>query len=180
MFSGSQSNVIIGPGYVEITQLGTTYCLGYTINGVGIKTDVSWNNITHMATLGYHTRKKVFEDIAVRTTLLEPTLNNLKLAWAGYGFASPGTCFTGGDETQLPEIQLKFIGPGPGCIRRELTVWRVVAFEAGEYIAIKNAPSVIPVIFRGMMDLDRLEGERLYRICDFPSRQFNLLSGIEE
>jgi len=177
MFEGTEQYIIVGPGYLEAHYLGNTYCLGYTLGGIGIQVDVRYADLTNMATLGFYERKKIFEDVAIRATLLETTLDNLSLVWANYSTPT-GTCLYGGDSTDLPEIQLKFIGPGPNCNRRELTVWKCVSYETGEMLFSKEAPTSIHVVFRGIMDMGRELGKRLYQLCDF-DEDFNLLMGVE-
>lgn len=178
MFIGTTGDIIVGPGYIEAIYYGNTYCLGYTIGGINMKPETSWSNISRMDTLGYVERRKIGQDFIIRANLIEASLNNLKLAWAGYGLVS-SYCFYGGDDVDTQEMELRIIGPGPNCIRRELTLFKVVAYETGEYVYFKEA-TVIPVIFRCIVDTSRLEGQRVYKICDYEDRRFDLLNGIED
>jgi len=179
MFGGTLGDIIIGPAYIEVSMFGNTYCLGYTIGGISIKPQTIYNELTKMDTIGIYDYKKVSESILIKTVLSEASLDHLKLVWAGYSEVS-STCFYGGDDVSIPGIGLKFIGPGPNCIRREVTIWRVVAYDVGEYIAVGSQATVLPIVFKGVQDMARVEGKRLYMVCDYPERQFNLLEGIEE
>lgn len=141
-------NIIVGAGTLSVD--GTD--VGGTRDGVQMAREAEYLDVTadqHKAVLKkYITAERRF----LRTSLLEATLDNLKLAWGG----------TVEDNTlklslndELEEHELEFTGPGPNGKTRKYKHSRAVQIGNAEHSYTKNGETVIPVEFEILADLSK-------------------------
>lgn len=160
------ANIIIGAGILKID--GEE--VGATRDGVVMGRTVEFYDVTCDQANGVIKKHLVNQTRVLRTSLLEATLENLKLAWGGIIEEDDveGTkTLKMGVKDGSEEHTLTFIGPAPGEYKtRTYTVHRAINVSASEHSYLKNGEVVIPVEFEILPDMTQPEGEEWGTIVD--------------
>jgi len=108
-----------------------------------------------------------------RTQFAEATLENLKIAWnepssivTTVGPPSFRTLNLGYQQT-IPEHELIFIGYSPAGLQRKFTLWRAKSIDSSAMSLQKTEKVVIPVTFRCLPDVSKIEAERYGKVDDY-------------
>ena len=161
------TNVIVGAGELEVDGVN----VGYTQDGVTIAYERTIYEVEADQTPCEIKRKRTKEVVTISTTLLEATLENLKMIWGVGGTVTSGDgtselkfgCESPCDE---PEHALWFSGPGPNCKTRFIEIYKAFSMETGEHSYTKDSVTRIPVVFKAIMDSTKSAGQKYGRILD--------------
>jgi len=160
------ANIIIGAGILKIDEEE----VGATRDGVVMGRTVEFYDVTCDQANGVIKKHLVSQTRVLRTSLLEATIENLKLAWGGTieEDTVEGTkTLKMGVRDGSEEHTLTFIGPAPGEYKtRTYTVHRAINVSASEHSYVKNGEVVIPVEFEILPDMTQLDGEEWGTIVD--------------
>jgi hypothetical protein len=162
------SSIIIGPCQsfkVDDTDVGSTQ------GGVSLNNSDKFRNISVDQIIGTIKKARTDRTIQVVTTLVETTLENLKLAWnLESTITTDGT--TGaktlgiGIDTALTEHTLEFIGPGVDGQTRTFHVNRAVGYASGNMQIRKDQEAVVKVTFDCLPDMSLAEGQQYGTIVE--------------
>ena len=147
--TGDASNVIVGPANIEVDFVD----LGYTKGGIEIRHEKGFVDVQADQVVG--TVKKAYSEtkMFIKTTLLEATDDNLKIAW---GMASGSL----NSFSEAPEHNVKVIGkqPGAGGGTREFEFTRAVQISDGALNMTREEESSIEVEFEALKNCDNTFG----------------------
>lgn len=148
-------NIIIGPCSsfkVDTTDVGATQ------GGVSVNARETFRNISADQIIGTIKKARTNRTLQVVTTMLETTLENLKVAWdlntaiTTDGESGDKTLGIGMDVT-TEEHTLEFVGPGPSGATRTFSLNRAVGYASGNLQLRKDNESVVQVTFDCMPDM---------------------------
>ena len=166
-FTANVSATAEGSGFEKAAARANWRHLGYTTDGVEVSYEPDYGDVVVDQALD---AVKIFKQgmrVSVRTTLAEPTLRNLLLAW-GQSNGSLGTVATdevlGISSGQLGddpvERSLAFVGPGPvvqsgasaNKTERVYHVRRALQVESSAHSLSRQDATTLPVSFRCLPD----------------------------
>lgn len=163
--SFNEGNVIFGVGELEVDGVN----VGYFINGVTFSYERQNLEVDSDNQVGKVKIEKVGEVLLIKTTLLEMSLRNLKLAWELSEDIEEGTdrdSLSFGGDDNVSYHSLWFTGNGPENKVRFVNVYKVFTFEASPLPFRKKEVSRIDVVFKAVEDRTKEKGKRLGRIID--------------
>lgn len=161
------ADIIVGSGTLIIDSVD----VGGTREGVQMSREAEYLDVTadqHKATLKkFLTDEKRF----LRTSLLEATIDNLKIVWGGTKATDVGPPATEtlsmGIDVEPDEQALSFVGPAPGDFAtRTYTHTKAVQIGTGEHTYSKDGETLLPAEFEILPDLDATSGEEWGTIVD--------------
>lgn len=162
----SADNVLIGAGDLYVDGIN----VGYTRDGVTFAFERTVYDVMADQANAPVKSVKTQEVLNVSTTLLEATLENLRLVWDIPGTVQVGvgekTLFFGGGGDQMTEHEVIFVGNAPGGYTRTITLWRCVSVESGEHSYQKEEETRVPATFRALEDPTKEPGQTLGSIVD--------------
>lgn len=150
-------NILIGSA--EIT-IGSNN-IGWTQGGTTVRYEPEYVDVDADQAAGIVRKSRSLERLYVETTILETTLDDLKLAFmvpdSSYNSAT-STLTLGYDDTcWMDEYTLTLVGPGPGaeagdCGTRTWTFSRAVSFGTREYGMMRDTATTFAVQFEILKD----------------------------
>lgn len=161
------TNIIIGAGLLSIDGQE----VGATKDGVTMGRTVGFYDVTCDQANGVIKKHMTSQTRVLKTSLLEGTLENLKLAWGGTittnAEAPEAKTLKMGATDGGEEHELVFVGPAPGEYKtRTYTVHRAINVSASEHSYKKDGEVMIPVEFEILLDMSQPEGEEWGTIVD--------------
>ncbi len=157
------ANIIVGAGALSVDSND----VGGTREGVQMSREAEYLDVTadqHKATLKkFLTDEKRF----LRTSLLEATLDNLKILWGG-AITTDGEdeILSMAIDAEPTEHALSFVGPAPGsAATRTYAHTRAVQIGTGEHTYAKDNETLLPAEFEILPDLSE-PGEEWGTITD--------------
>jgi len=161
------TQVIVGAGTLEVDGVD----VGATRDGVEMSRAIEFYDVQCDQVKATLKKAPTNQKRTVKTTLLEATLENLKLAWGGTLVTSAGPPATktlkmgladGGEEHELV-----FVGPAPGTYKtRTVTFYRAVNVSQSATKYVKDGEVRIEVEFEILPDLSKPAGEEWGTIVD--------------
>lgn len=142
--SGTKTNVIVCGTSVQLKV--ATVDVGYTKGGVELEINSEYYNVIADQSLTPILRKMTARTCKVRTTMLEATLEHLRMAWNLADSALVSSSLTL-NSTEKGEVAIQFVGKGPGSTTRTATFFAAVAMATGPLPNFKDKESEIPVEF---------------------------------
>lgn len=150
--AGNDDNIIIGAATVSINAAD----VGFTRGGTTIRYEPEFRDITADQAVGTVAKRRMNERLYVKTTLLEPTLERIRMA-----FMFPSSHLTGGGSTLLlgynnscwvEELAIILVGPSPGCGTRTFTLTKCISFNTKEIKMSKEEETTIEIEFECLKD----------------------------
>jgi hypothetical protein len=146
------SNVLIGQATISID--GTD--IGYTKGGTTLRRAVTWVEVKADQHPGVVRMGRSEERLTIKTTLLEGTLENLRVA-LGYPSSSltnGGNTLTLGDNNvcSVEEHEIVLTAVAPGCGARIITLGRCVSRSDLEYVMKRDEETGFEVEFEVLKD----------------------------
>jgi len=146
--------------YLNIVQGGASITvgsdLGYIRDGVTLVVNAE-PYYTSVEGINCHIHARMpQQNYEVRTTLMEPTLANLKIAFdwqtASATAASAAINEFGGDNFKPTERDVKIYGyvPGASAYTRYFQLFRAIAVGGGEVKSAHDEETRLPVVFHGL------------------------------
>lgn len=147
--TGSAENIIVGPANIEVDFVD----LGYTKGGIEIRHEKSFVDVEADQVVGTVFKAYSSTKMFIKTTLLEATDDNLKIAW---GMSSGSLSSV----SEAPEHHVKVIGkkPGTGNNTREFEFTRCVQIADGAINMTREEESSIEVEFEALKACDNTFG----------------------
>lgn len=151
-----QLNIVIGAATLKIDGVD----VGFTQGGVTLRFVDDYLDVEADQLGGVARKEKTFQRSFVTTTLLEATLQNLRLAIGEpssqqFGSGSPGTALSFGQASPVvTEHTLVITGKAStGATQRQYTFTRCISIGEVEHLAgARDAASVIPIEFEVLKD----------------------------
>ncbi|HOX87846.1 MAG TPA: hypothetical protein PLY04_17830 [bacterium] len=141
----TKTNIIVCGTSVQLKVGGTD--VGYTAGGVELELADEHYDVIADQSLTPVLRKLTARTCKVRTTMLEATLENLRLAWNLADTALVSSSLTL-NSSEKGEVAVVFVGKGPGTtVTRTATFFAAVAMATGPIPNFKDKESQIPVEF---------------------------------
>lgn len=147
--SGNAENIIVGPANIEVDFVD----LGYTKGGIAIRHEKSFVDVEADQVVGTIFKALSSEKMFVKTTLLEATDDNLKIAWnMGTGSLN--------NPSEAIEHNVKVIGkkPGTGNNTRTFEFTRAVSISDSELMMTREEESALEVEFEALKACDNTFG----------------------
>lgn len=148
------ANIIVGAGTLSVDGKD----VGGTREGVQMAREAEFLDVTADQAKAVLKKYLTGDKRFVRTSLLEPTLENLMIAWGGTLDETSGTLRLGLVE-ELPEHELEFVGPGPAGKTRTYNNKRAVQVGNAEHSYTKDGETLLPVEFEILADLSQTGAE---------------------
>jgi len=145
--AGTKNNVIICGTSVQLKVGGTD--VGYTTGGVELELNSEFYDVIADQSLTPILRQMTSRTCKVRTTMLEATLEHLRMAWNLADTALVSSSLTL-DSSQKGEVEVIFIGKGPNTTTRTATFFAAVGMATGPIPNFKDKECQIPVEFECM------------------------------
>jgi len=120
--------------------------VGYTAGGVELEINSEYYDVIADQSLTPILRKMTARTCKVRTTLLEATLEHLRMAWNLASTALVSSSLTL-DSSEASEVEVIFVGKGANTTTRTATFFSSVAMATGPIPNFKDKESQIPVEF---------------------------------
>jgi hypothetical protein len=155
------ANTLVGAGAICLDGVD----IGFTEGGVVVRRDQEINNIMADQVLSPVRKFRTSETFVIATSLLEATLENLRLVYGYPDSQLSGDCLTLGYQNScfMAEHELVIKGPGPGCGCRTFVFDRVVAIQSStEYQLSREDKVVLAVEFEALVNDDGTVGQ----VCD--------------
>jgi len=142
--AGTKNNVIICGTSVQLKV--ATVDVGYTSGGVELEVNSEYYDVIADQSLTPILRKMTARTCKVRTTLLEATLEHLRMAWnlADAALVSSSLKL---DSSEKGEVAIQFVGKGPNSTTRTATFFAAVGMATGPIPNYKDKECQIPVEF---------------------------------
>ena len=145
-----RTNIIVGAASVAVDGVDA----GYTKGGVTQTKPQEILDIDADQVAGVIAKEVTGEKMFIKTTLLESTLANIRMAmnepagnaWSGSGLA------LGSAAPTITEHTLTLVGKGPAGKTRTVNIFRAVSVEEIETGMFRDQASVIPVTFECLKD----------------------------
>lgn len=147
--TGNAANIIVGPANIEVDFVD----LGYTKGGIAIRHEKSFVDVEADQVVGTVYKALSSEKMFVKTTLLEATDDNLKIAW---NMASGSL----NNVAEAIEHNVKVIGknPGSGGGTRTFEFTRCVQISDAEMNMTREEESSLEVEFEALKACDNTFG----------------------
>lgn len=144
------NNIIVGSANISLD--GTD--VGYTMGGVRIRYEPTWLDIEADQAAGIVKKARSAERMFVNTTLLEATLEKIRLAFMQPSANLDGSTLTLGydDACWTDEIAIIVTGKGPNCGTRTFTFSKCVSFGNKEYAMQRDQEVRFEVEFEILKD----------------------------
>jgi len=143
-------NIIIGAAQVSIG--GSD--VGYTKGGVTVRYEPEFVDVIADQAVGVVRKGRSLERMYVMTTLLEVTLNQIRLAFMQPQANLSGQTLTLGydDSCWVDEVAIVLVGVGPSCGTRTFTFSKCVTFGTREYTMQREEETAFEVEFEILKD----------------------------
>lgn len=142
--AGTKTNVVVCGTSVQLKVANTD--VGYTKGGVELELSSEFYNVIADQSLTPILRKMTSRTCKVRTTMLEATLEHLRMAWNLADSALVSSSLTL-NSTEKGEVAIQFVGKGPNSTTRTATFFAAVGMTTGPIPNFKDKESEIPVEF---------------------------------
>jgi len=142
--SGTKTNVIVCGTSVVLKV--ATVDVGYTAGGVELELSSEFYDVIADQSLTPILRKMTARTCKVRTTMLEATLEHLRMAWNLADSALVSSSLTL-NSSEKGEVVVQFVGKGPGTTVRTATFFAAVGMTTGPIPNFKDKECQIPVEF---------------------------------
>lgn len=150
---GTADNIIIGaPSVITIGGVD----IGFTQDGLTLRFEREYVDVPADQAVGVVKKARSIEKMFIATTLLEITLNNLRIAWD-----QPPSNLSGGSATlilgydnscDVNEHAIVITGIGTSCGTRTVTLHRCVSINESEYPMSREEASSISIEFECLKD----------------------------
>jgi hypothetical protein len=154
--AGNADNIIIGAATLYLNGVD----VGFTKDGIEITFEREYVDVMADQALGIVKKGKKHERMTVKTTLLEITLDRLRIAWdqpsANIATVGANTYYYFGYQTScdVNEHTLRIVGSSPGCDTREFFLYRVVGVSEAPYKMERENEVGLTVEFECLKDPD--------------------------
>lgn len=151
---GDTANIVLG-GVSSMTVDGVD--VGFTTEGVKVNKEKEHIDVDLDQVIGVGKKYKSMEKLFVETTLAEPTLARLRIAFdepAANLVLAGSQLDIGGNSSAVTEHTVVITGTGPGTsVTRTFTLYRAVSIDATDYIAgSRTEPSTVPIKLECLKD----------------------------
>lgn len=146
--AGTKTNVVVCGTSVQLKVANTD--VGYTKGGVELELSSEFYNVIADQSLTPILRKMTSRTCKVRTTMLEATLEHLRMAWNLADSALVSSSLTL-NSTEKGEVAIQFVGKGPNSTTRTATFFAAVGMTTGPIPNFKDKESEIPVEFECLL-----------------------------
>jgi len=143
--AGNADNIILGAAVINLDATD----VGYTSGPTTIRYEPTWVEIEAEQAVGVVSRKRSNERLFVTMTLLEPTLENMRISFNYPEALLDGSTLTLGYNSScvVQEQAMTIITVGPSCGSRTFTFPTAVAVGEKEYTMSKEEPVQFEVEF---------------------------------
>ncbi len=142
--AGTKTNIVVCGTSVVLKV--ATVDVGYTAGGVELELASEFYDVIADQSLTPVLRKMTSRTCKVRTTMLEATLEHLRMAWNLADSALVSSSLTL-NSSEKGEVAIQFIGKGPNSTVRTATFFSAVGMATGPIPNFKDKESQIPVEF---------------------------------
>jgi hypothetical protein len=148
--SGNANNILIGAAEVQIDSND----VGYTKGGTAVRYEPEFIEVMADQAVGVVRKARSLERMFVTTTMLEVTLEQIRVAFMQPSVNLNAATLTLGynNACWVDEIALTLIGVSPGCGVRTWTFPRCVTFGTREYNMQREEETAFEVEFEILKD----------------------------
>jgi len=146
----SSDNILIGAAQISLDGVD----LGYTKGGTMLRYEPTFVEVEADQAVGVVKRGRANERFYIVTTLLEITLENLRIAFMLPSASLSGSTLTLGynNSCWVDEHALVLVGEAPSCATRTVTITKAITFNNKEYNMQRDEESGIEVEFECLKD----------------------------
>jgi hypothetical protein len=150
--AGNADNILIGAAQISLGIVD----LGYTKGGVRLRYEPTFVEVEADQAVGVVKRGRANERFYIVTTLIELTLENLRIAFMLPSASLSGSTLTLGynNSCWVDEHTLTLVGEAPECATRTVTITRAITFNNKEYNMQRDEESGIEVEFECLKDVN--------------------------
>ena len=147
---GNSNNILIGAASVSIG--GSD--VGFTRGGTAVRYEPEFIDVMADQAVGVVRKARSLERMYVTTTLLEVTLEQIRLAFMQPSGNLVGSTLTLGynNACWVEEVQIILVGVGPNCGTRTFTFAKYVAMGTREYQMSREEETAFEVEFEVLKD----------------------------
>ena len=154
--AGDANNIIIGAAQVSIN--GSD--VGFTKGGTRVRYEPEFVDIMADQAVGVVRKARSLERMYVVTTVLEVTLEIIRLAFMQPAANLSGSTLTLGynDSCWTDEVAITLVGVSPGCGTRTFTFGKAVTFGTREYAMTREEETAFEIEFEVLKDASGVFG----------------------